>query len=81
MCGQHNVMAISGDNIRQNTNKGHTSSLRIEMKISDPPRLKPGLSDWKEVNIPTMPWRLIVYLMLHNNDSFQFQFFYLKIYS
>ena len=36
MCGQHNVRVTAGDTTGQNTNKGHTSSPRIEIKISDP---------------------------------------------
>ena len=37
MCGQHNFSAYSaGDNIRQNTDKGHTPNPRTEIKIPDP---------------------------------------------
>ena len=36
MCGQHNVMASAGDNTGQNTDKGHTSNPRTEIKIPDP---------------------------------------------
>ena len=35
MCGQHNARATAKDNTGQNTDKGHTPSLRIEIKISD----------------------------------------------
>ena len=36
MCGQHNVRVSAGDNTGQNTDKGHTINLRIEIKIPDP---------------------------------------------
>ena len=34
MCGQHNIRATTGDDTGQNTDKGHTSNPKIEMKIS-----------------------------------------------
>ena len=36
MCAQHNIRATAGDNIGQNTDKGHTPNPRIEIKIHDP---------------------------------------------
>ena len=36
MCGQHNVRAFAEDNTGQNTDKGHTSNPRTEIKIPDP---------------------------------------------
>ena len=36
MCGQHNVRASAVDNTGQNTDKGHTSNSRTDVKISDP---------------------------------------------
>ena len=38
MRGQHNVRASAGDNTGQNTDKGHTSNPRTEIKIPDPAR-------------------------------------------
>ena len=38
MCGQHNVRVSAGDSTGQNTDKGHTSNPRTEMKIPDPAR-------------------------------------------
>ena len=38
MCGQHNVSASVGVNTRQNTDEGHTSNARTEIKIPDPDR-------------------------------------------
>ena len=35
MCGQQNVRITARDNTGQNTDKGHTLSPRIEMKISE----------------------------------------------
>ena len=35
MCGQHNVRVTARDNTGQNTDKGHTTSPRIEIKISE----------------------------------------------
>ena len=36
ICGQHNGMATARGNTGQNTDRGHTPSPRIEIKISDP---------------------------------------------
>ena len=36
MCGQHNVRASAGDNIRQNTDNGHMPNPRTEIKIPHP---------------------------------------------
>ena len=36
ICGQHNLRATIRDNTEQNTDKRHTPSSRIEIKISDP---------------------------------------------
>ena len=36
MCGQHSVRAFAEGNTGQNTDKRHTSSPRIEIRIPDP---------------------------------------------
>ena len=36
MSGQHNVRASAEDSTGQNTDKGHTTNPRTEMKIHDP---------------------------------------------
>ena len=36
ICGQQNVRATARHNIGQNTNKGRTPCLKMEIKISDP---------------------------------------------
>ena len=36
MCGQHNVRVSAEDNKGQNTDKGHTTNPRTEIKTPDP---------------------------------------------
>ena len=62
ICGQQNVRASTRDNTRQNTDKGHTSSPRIQIKIPAPAgnRTQAAARGWKAVSLPTTPWRLTV---------------------
>ena len=59
MCGHHNVRATAEDNTGQNTDKGHTPSPRIGIKIPDPAGggIEPGPPGWKAGTLPTTPRR------------------------
>ena len=53
MCGQHNQRATARDNTGHNTDKEHTPSPMIEIKISDPTGNRTRVPGWKAVTLPT----------------------------
>ena len=56
MCGQHNVRATAGDDKEQNTDKKHTPTPRIEIKIPDPAGNEPGPPGWKAGTPIALKW-------------------------
>ena len=53
MSGQHSVRASAGDNTGQNTDKGHTTNPRREIKFLTPPRIESGPPGLKARTLPT----------------------------
>ena len=57
MSDQHNVRVTTRDNTGQNTDKGHTPSPRIEIKILTLPGIEPRPPGWEAGTLPITPRR------------------------